>query len=478
MFSGPAGERWSAGHGTFRTADPNADSLRLAVASCTNPTSPDDAERWTKLNEWAPDALLLIGDQIYGDYTPPPLAPAAAATAIATGIPPSNTPPPIGWSAYYDNVYRYHWSVPQVRDALRRQPTYMLIDDHEVADDWGTTFDRRSTNGKGNQVAAALGAFEACQQPHNPPTPPRPPGSAYDFSFARGQVAFFAFDVRSQRNLDATHPVLGVDQMARFEVWCASSEVASADVIVAISPVPFAFCDVALATAAYKTIAAARSVLSVLGGGGLLWSVIDDAIGWSPMDLLPDVKTNRGRIVEPDLADQWANPAFQPELGHILGRLFDLQNDPARRRVVIALSGDSHIGGFHTITSPRPSDQGNNVIHQLIASPIGTSPNAALADARNNADDILGSFALAHAGPGPFDFFDGRVKVMRGARNFGTLSISRSGAGRSYDIRMSLHVQATDQIPESELRTDLHVDLATPGRPRPLFPIVQVTSVR
>jgi hypothetical protein len=186
-----------------------------------------------------------------------------------------------------------------------------------------------------------------------------------------------------------------------------------------------------------------------------------------------------GRIVEPDLADQWANPAFQPGLAHILDRLFDLQTDPAHRRGIIVLSGDSHIGGFHKITSPRkPAHVNNDEIYQILSSPIATTPEVDLADKLTDAGALFGSFPIAHAGPGITDFFRGKAGVLWGARNFGTLNVRRVGPGRVYELRASLHLQRTKTLTAGESRLDLRVDLDTGGKPTALFTQPGITLVR
>jgi hypothetical protein len=82
-----------------------------------------------------PDAMLLIGDQVYADETGP-----ATRQFIAGRRDPSQPP---GYEVAdfeeYCALYREAWSDPAVRWLLSVVPTIMIFDDHDVHDDWNTS---------------------------------------------------------------------------------------------------------------------------------------------------------------------------------------------------------------------------------------------------------------------------------------------------------------------------------------------------
>ena len=81
--------------------------------------------------EW-PDALLLLGDQVYADEVSP-----ATAEFIRgrrdIGEPPGEE---IADFEEYTRLYRESWSDPDIRWLLATVPTAMVFDDHDVNDDW------------------------------------------------------------------------------------------------------------------------------------------------------------------------------------------------------------------------------------------------------------------------------------------------------------------------------------------------------
>ncbi|WP_458167597.1 alkaline phosphatase D family protein [Geodermatophilus arenarius] len=94
------------------------------------------AERVAALpeDEW-PDALVLLGDQVYADELTP-------ATRSWLGL---RRGGPVRHDAQvhdleeYTRLYAESWSDPQVRWLLATVPSSMVFDDHEMIDDWNTS---------------------------------------------------------------------------------------------------------------------------------------------------------------------------------------------------------------------------------------------------------------------------------------------------------------------------------------------------
>jgi hypothetical protein len=145
---------WPQPHSTFppsriRTAG-RPGPFRLAFGSCryATPTTvdvrdgipPDALDSYarqvasTPEGQW-PDALVLLGDQVYADeVTPATKAWMAARRDLAR--------PPGAQAAdfeEYTRLYLESWSDPQVRWLMSTVPSSMVFDDHEMIDDWNTS---------------------------------------------------------------------------------------------------------------------------------------------------------------------------------------------------------------------------------------------------------------------------------------------------------------------------------------------------
>lgn len=113
---GRAGRRHEEEHG------------RDALAACALDLSETPRAQW-------PDAMLLIGDQVYADEVGP-----ATRRFIEQRRDPAQPP---GYQVAdfpeYCFLYREAWSEPPVRWLLSVIPTAMIFDDHDVHDDWNTS---------------------------------------------------------------------------------------------------------------------------------------------------------------------------------------------------------------------------------------------------------------------------------------------------------------------------------------------------
>jgi alkaline phosphatase D len=138
----------------------------------------------------APDAVFLIGDQMYADAIGPDFA-------------------------SYANKYTASWRIDQLRTLMQRFPTFMIWDDHEIIDDYYA--------GKSDRYAPARLAYELYVQGHNP-TPLRE-GHLY-YTVQIGDIGFFVLDTRSERSNPRApegpaKSMLGPEQKADLFHWLA-----------------------------------------------------------------------------------------------------------------------------------------------------------------------------------------------------------------------------------------------------------------
>jgi hypothetical protein len=141
---------------TVRTAPADGDDrFRLLFGSCrvTRPHEPpytlakgDEAVGVDALHAYArrmltvdpddwPDALLLVGDQVYADE----LSPQTLAYIERTRG--TDEPPGEGVANFeeYTVLYQEAWSDPVIRWVLATIPSAMIFDDHDIHDDWNTS---------------------------------------------------------------------------------------------------------------------------------------------------------------------------------------------------------------------------------------------------------------------------------------------------------------------------------------------------
>ena len=83
-----------------------------------------------------PDALLLLGDQVYADEVPPETA---AFIRVRRDV---SEPPGVDVSDFeeYTRLYRESWSDPDIRWLFSTVPSTMIFDDHDVSDDWNISW--------------------------------------------------------------------------------------------------------------------------------------------------------------------------------------------------------------------------------------------------------------------------------------------------------------------------------------------------
>jgi alkaline phosphatase D len=179
---------------TFRTfADPSADSENLSfiVGSCRYPGllwkvkhsdrifAPLQKETQHANGGVQPSFVLMVGDQIYADM-------------LGRRI-------PIGLADTFEEFqerYITAFGSPNMRKLLRTVPTYMILDDHEIEDNW--TQDRINTSDKRRLFNIAMGAYMSYQWSHGP----RSFRNRLYYHFDCGRYPFFALDTRTQRYIN------------------------------------------------------------------------------------------------------------------------------------------------------------------------------------------------------------------------------------------------------------------------------------
>ncbi|MBZ2188330.1 alkaline phosphatase family protein [Alcanivorax sp. JB21] len=188
-----------ASEGSFRTApaDPQA-PVSFLFGSCSyrffdlgGRLSDDRADKTfaamqaNQAREGAADFVLFCGDQIYAD--------------------PLNRLGAISSEESYLQRYRTAFGQPAMRSLMARTPTYMILDDHEIEDNWPASASARDWVEK---FPAAIKAYQIYQASHSPAMPLGPEGLYLDqdpdhlwYHFSHGCMDMFVMDVRTERQL-------------------------------------------------------------------------------------------------------------------------------------------------------------------------------------------------------------------------------------------------------------------------------------
>lgn len=171
----------------------------------------------TEEQSWQPALLLLMGDQIYLDAT--------------AGVMERRARPELVLERYQEA-----WSSPAAAQLLARLPGYMMLDDHEIKNDWEPASDEAGIASiRAEQLAqAAFVAFQWAHSPRNPAFGPQaadPRARGLWYEFESGGFPFFMMDTRLER--EARHPgaalpaglpgptIVSPTQMAALANWMA-----------------------------------------------------------------------------------------------------------------------------------------------------------------------------------------------------------------------------------------------------------------
>jgi len=311
--------------GVFRTArPPGGAEFSLVFGSCRHPMPaledlfqphvPERADRIfrTILEQveggTATDLFLMAGDQIYADVR-------ANDRTFAE----------------YCARYRQAFTQPNLRKVLARLPTYMAMDDHEIANNW--SMDRLNDPSLSEEQRAAnqgrfLSAIEAyrCYQAVHSPALKRTnePGltnaiTELWYTFQSGPAHVFVMDVRTERYLRGQPPRMVSDrQFQALQGWMRANKGALKLVVTAVP-------------------------------------------------LFPDLKLAGWALGERN--DKWAGTLQQRQ------RLLDFMRDEGVRRTVF-LSGDVHVSLWAELKSTsRPDFRAYSIISSAFHPPPITPPD-------------------------------------------------------------------------------------------------------
>lgn len=225
---------------TFPAQQENVD-FSFGITSCFSPNprsfwqnqkKPDIM--WGKLYDSlvSKDAafLLAIGDQVYADSDKNKLKKVLNGTTDEQ-------------IDYYKGQYQEHWKYSNLKKTMAHFPTYMIWDDHEITNGWGSEEEHKYTNYQA-LFKSANQVYREYQNSHNPD-----PGKTDElfYSFYYGNAAFLVLDLKSHKkiwNKVTSFPdkdnYLGNDQIAYIKSFIADAATKS-DILFVVTSVPIAY---------------------------------------------------------------------------------------------------------------------------------------------------------------------------------------------------------------------------------------------
>ena len=301
-------------HGRFAPAPGEPASFRFAFGSCHQPfTEPMEGGRLDKhpgaaiyprihrlLQERGTSFAMWLGDQVYSD------AISNLSVRETMSRDPSVTDQDLVEA--YRHLYRGYFNESGYRAMAEALPAYLMWDDHDIYDGWGSLIDHTEFDER--VYRAARRAFVEYQQLRNP-------GGSLDarvpfgYSFWFGDVGFHVPDLRGERDFEAGR-VMGDEGWARLDAFLA--EAAERDV---------------------RTVFLGASVPVVHASPAL-------------MAAMERMRNSYGR----DVRDRWSVPQFAAERTRLVERLFEWQASKPRRQVIV-LSGDVHVGAAFSVRPRR-----------------------------------------------------------------------------------------------------------------------------
>ncbi len=122
--------------------------------------------------------------------------------------------------------YRTAFSQPHIARLMSGIPTYMILDDHEIEDNWPANKNR----GDDHLYDNAIAAYELYQASHSPAHELHDDGtinrhlSRYWYQFTHGDIEWFVTDSRTRRNLSADNRrILDEEQEQALCTWLVHS---------------------------------------------------------------------------------------------------------------------------------------------------------------------------------------------------------------------------------------------------------------
>jgi len=317
---------------SFTTLPDSTDAFTFGLYSCHMPYPSDYGESGFQARMWSvfqeelnyANARFVIGggDQVYSDGN--------EKMSVWNWLEKvrDDNPDDLDMVSWYRDIYRGYWGIGALQSIHRNYPNYMIWDDHEIMDGWGsyapdelsqqldTLFrweDPEENIALANRMKkAATQVYNEYQHSHNPPTDTA--ADVFDYDFTACGTDYFVLDMRGHRTFveGGKHNILGKSQYGRFNAWAQGlmgSE--NKGPIFVVSPVPVVHLK--------DFVSNVLDWLSILGA-------------------------------QDDVRDHWEHDGHHEEYSEFMNLCFDTAQKTGRP--LVFLSGDVHVGAIFSLKDP------------------------------------------------------------------------------------------------------------------------------
>jgi len=307
------------------------------------------------------------------------------------------------FTGIYRNYYRIYWNFINLKKVCERFPQYMIWDDHEIMDGWGSYSsherkkllnklfqdDDEETNGHLIQLMfrAAKHVYHEYQHQHNPDTvidlhPDKNPICEWDYHFNVGEFAFYVLDMRGHHDYEryeSGNALLGDQQMKRLKAWLDTDQVKQAKAVFIASPVP--------------------------------------VVHWGPFVSSLDVGS-----LKDDLRDEWEHETNWQERKKLLNSVFEFSNES--QCSVTFLSGDVHCSSIYEF---EHENFPNAKVFNATSSAISRKPAPEKAEYFMKKSGVISGYNEMRVN---------RLYAMSGEYNFFIITASHDGENTSVNINL------------------------------------------
>ena len=384
----------------------------LAIGSCHQPFLNDgslDASALRTLRAFPAAAkqinvrgTLLLGDQMYADQPKRlSLYDRKVVRALSSGAHERAETVPVEYlQRWFERRYRAFFGVSDFRALMAAAPTYMVWDDHELWDNFGSTAAHRAPD-RTPIIEAARRAYERYQRlgrPYGDGTP--------DFTFRLGRIAALVLDIRAHRGPTSDGFQIFSDEQ-KAQLPSTLEALGDAPVLVIGLSVPF--------------LSFPPAAIDLIGR------------------LLP-----AGNNIQ----DRWAFADSRPDRAWLFERLLDHADRHPRQKLII-VGGDVHIG----LVSELVRRDDRPPVWQLVSSAISNTESRLVRTAVSTGSRLFKSpphatrFQRARLASG----VEGHARNPVIPQNVGFIEVQHRG--NDTDVRLSLMSGQADGTPEFLFRT-------------------------
>ena len=220
----------------------------------------------------------------------------------------------------YRKRYRYFWNIPEMHEIQKEYPSYMVLDDHDIIDNWGSAEEHQHPKWVKLGRAAIDVYFD--YQASRVLEERKRANEDYHFKFSYANCAFFVMDLRTNRKFGENGQLFNDYQKDSFMDFLEEHK--NKPAIFILMSVPLVFLP--------KFIAKLFSSVTASGE---------------------------------DFSDRWSTGEHVRDRDWMLKKLHEHQSKFPKQKVVI-LSGDIHIGCAHRINWKKDPHE----FYQFISSGI------------------------------------------------------------------------------------------------------------